>query len=346
MRSTGDSLPEIAGRRISERACSITKGEFIANKACCGTVVCGRRSADWSGFAKSNDRKKPRQVGPIDKSINRTATALGVVGHVDRSAEQRGIEPCRDRQHRVAHRLHVEPLTIGMPQQPILGIDLSAGGPVGTRLLIGVREQDAAMELLDRPAVVHECRGEVIEQFGMRRRCRADSKVAWRLDERLAEVVHPDAVDEDTARERVIAGGDGPGQIESAAPVRKGPLMIARQHAEELSRHVLSRLRRIAANKDAGIAEPRRVGQNHGPRQRGGRIDRHTVERRLQLVVLVPSRRATYRGRRCSSGTRQGPPASSTRRAVASVRHQAAVRTGRRSTETRLRKLWQRRPCS
>jgi len=49
------------------------------------------------------------------------------------------------------------------------------------------------------------------------RRAAAEAEVAGRGDERLTEVVHPDAVDQDAGRQRVVRGGDRAGQVEPAA---------------------------------------------------------------------------------------------------------------------------------
>ena len=51
----------------------------------------------------------------------------------------------------------------------------------------------------------------------MRRPLAELAEVARRADEAAAEVVLPDAIDDDAGRQRVVRAGDGLGQLEPAA---------------------------------------------------------------------------------------------------------------------------------
>jgi hypothetical protein len=116
-------------------------------------------------------------------------------------------------EERIARLLEVEPLAVLPPQQPILGIDRVRFGNVIARLLIHGRGHDQLVQLLDRPAVVHEAHGEVIEQLRMRRRLAARAEVAGRAHEALAEVMQPDAVDHHARGERVVLARDGASEV-------------------------------------------------------------------------------------------------------------------------------------
>ena len=70
--------------------------------------------------------------------------------------------------------------------------------------------------LTDQP-LVHEPRGEVVEQLGVAGGFGLHAQVVGRADEALAEMVHPDAVDHDAGGERVVLAGDGLGEFEAAA---------------------------------------------------------------------------------------------------------------------------------
>ena len=81
------------------------------------------------------------------------------------------------------------------------------------------------MQTLERPVqalvgVGHERRGQPIEQLGMRRLFAQLAEVARRAHQCLAEVPQPDAIDEHTGRERIVAAGHGVGQVEPAAAVQ------------------------------------------------------------------------------------------------------------------------------
>ena len=51
----------------------------------------------------------------------------------------------------------------------------------------------------------------------------AGAEVAGGRYQGLAEVVHPDAIDDHAAGHRVVGGGDGPGQVNPAAAMRERP---------------------------------------------------------------------------------------------------------------------------
>ncbi len=70
------------------------------------------------------------------------------------------------------------------------------------------------MELLETPVVASEFRGEPIEQLGVRGSDTERAEVAGGGSQSAAEVVHPDAVDDHSSHQRMLAVGQSscPGQ--------------------------------------------------------------------------------------------------------------------------------------
>ena len=64
------------------------------------------------------------------------------------------------------------------------------------------------MHLLDAPAAVHELHGQPVQQFGMRRGVTHLAEVVQRADDAAAKVVVPDAIDDHSRCERIVARGD------------------------------------------------------------------------------------------------------------------------------------------
>ena len=106
----------------------------------------------------------------------------------------------------------------------------SARGLAG--LLIGGREHDLAVQPFERPAVGDEARGQVVEQLRMGRLLALGAEIAGRLDQRLAEVPAPDAIDDDAGGERSGVGEDLLGQFQPARAVVKGGVALG-QHGQE-----------------------------------------------------------------------------------------------------------------
>ena len=71
--------------------------------------------------------------------------------------------------------------------------------------------------LIDQPLRMNS-RGQIIEQFGMRRRLAADAEVVGRLHQPAAEVILPDAIDHHAGRQRIVGAREPLGQFQPAAP--------------------------------------------------------------------------------------------------------------------------------
>ena len=119
--------------------------------------------------------------------------------------------------------------------------------------MVGIGKENQTMQLFDGPAIFHEPPGEVIEQFGMAGGIAADAKIAGAWSERLAEVMHPQTIDEYTSRQRIVLAGDRLGQLQPAASLLEGLPLIAGQRFEELSRNRGSRTSGIASQQDTRL---------------------------------------------------------------------------------------------
>src|SRR6266480_139798 len=77
------------------------------------------------------------------------------------------------------------------------------------------------MQLLDAAAVSQEIAGEPVEQFRVRRAITVEAEVVRRTDKASAEMIVPDAVDQDASRERIVRAGDPLGELEAALAFRR-----------------------------------------------------------------------------------------------------------------------------
>src|SRR5207302_9946250 len=102
-------------------------------------------------------------------------------------------------------------------------------------LFISGREHNLAVEGLDGPTGSNEARGQMIEQFGMGRRFAEGAKVTRGPHQSLAEMVLPDAIDQDPSREGVVLAGNRVSQLEPAASLGKG-LVFAAEDAKKAMR--------------------------------------------------------------------------------------------------------------
>ena len=84
----------------------------------------------------------------------------------------------------------------------LVGVGGQTIGARMARLAIGGREHDLAMQPFERPAIGHEARGQIVEQFGMRGLFALNAEIAGGGDQRLAEMPAPDAVHDDARGQR------------------------------------------------------------------------------------------------------------------------------------------------
>ena len=119
--------------------------------------------------------------------------------------------------------------------------------------------------LSDQPSV-HEVDGQIIEQLRMRRRIGAGAEVAGRANEPLAEMMQPDAIDDDARRERIVLAGDGPGHSSRPLPCVKRRRVESDRQLRKCGLHLIARIPRISPQKHALSLNARRIDQHHRPR--------------------------------------------------------------------------------
>ena len=68
----------------------------MLKRACWGTVVRGRRSADWSGLAKSKAPEHRGEALAVDHAVDRPPPIFRVAGDIHRPAAHLRIQPARD----------------------------------------------------------------------------------------------------------------------------------------------------------------------------------------------------------------------------------------------------------
>ena len=142
------------------------------------------------------------------------------------------------------------------------------------------------MQRLDRPAVLDEPGGQVIEELGVGRRLAPHAEIARCRDQGRAEVVHPDPVDQGAGRQRVVGAGDGPRQLEPAAAVDERFPLGTGQRGEEPARHRFAQVVGIAAHKDTRLDRRGCVFQAHDSRRRAGATGQPLLHGVTQLLEL------------------------------------------------------------
>src|SRR5206468_2441799 len=137
----------------------------------------------------------------------------------------------------VAQRFQVQPPAIHAPEQCVLRVHALSLGILVTRLLVGAREHEEPVQLLDRPSLFHEAPRKIVEQLRMTRRLAAEPEVARGADQACAEVVEPDPVDHDARREWILLRGNRLGKLQPAASMLEGSALRARQESKKPARY-------------------------------------------------------------------------------------------------------------
>ena len=123
-------------------------------------------------------------------------------------AAHREVELAGDGEHRVIDRFGFELAAVHAPEKGVTRVDLLVGRMAEGGLTIGRARDDQSVELLERLAAVAEIDGQPVEQFGVCGQAAHASEVVWRIAQAAAEVVMPDAVDDDAPGERITVIGD------------------------------------------------------------------------------------------------------------------------------------------
>ena len=205
------------------------------------------------------------QQGGDAEAVGEAVEGAAVVGGIERGAApaEAGVQPVGDVEEGVAEGLELELAGAAAPEQAVGRVFLQGLGPGLGALLPGLRADEVAVECLDGPAVVDEPGGQVIQQLGVGGLFPGGAEVVRRGDEAGAEVVLPDAVDEDAGGEGIAGTGDGAGQTE-AAVIGIGAAVHGGEHLEEAAGHGFAGLAEVAPDQDAGGLQARLQGHGHG----------------------------------------------------------------------------------
>ena len=178
-----------------------------------------------------------------------------------------------------------------MGQQAVLRVGGEGLRRSGAALLVGAGEHNRLVQLLHRPAVGDEGVREPIQQLGMGWKLAADPEVAGRSDQSRSEVVHPDPVDHDARRERIVFVCDRLRQFEASAAIFERGGLGTGDAGEEPARYALAVVAGVAANEDVGVEGAVVIDERHGEFRRGRRLF-------VKLVELCLKLRQRFLGRR------------------------------------------------
>ena len=140
-------------------------------------------------------------------------------------ATEGGVEESGDGQDGVAELFGVEATEVGFPEEPVKRVLLLVPGILwmGRGHLVGIGIKDDAVDVLHGPAVCHEFVGEPVQKFGMGRSTAQFPEVFRTIDQSLAKVPAPDAVDDDS-------GGEGISRVRQPVGQFQPPTLFGREN--------------------------------------------------------------------------------------------------------------------
>ena len=98
----------------------------------------------------------------------------------------------------------------------------------------------------------------------MRRRIAAEAEIAWCAHQPKTKVVHPDAVHDDTRRQRILGVDDGARQFQPAAPIGVPFFVAAAKTGQEAWRRQRARIVGIATDEYMRGHGMRQIFNSHG----------------------------------------------------------------------------------
>jgi hypothetical protein len=119
-------------------------------------------------------------------------------------AEHRRVELATDGKNAVTEIFGVEAARGEAPEEAIFGIGGEGRGTRAAALLVGGAEHHLFVQGFEAPVVADEFLSEEVEEFGVGRAFALETEIAGGIDEAAAEVMVPEAVDDDAGEE--VAG--------------------------------------------------------------------------------------------------------------------------------------------
>ncbi len=182
---------------------------------------------------------------------------------IDRTTPEGMVEIARDEQERISHRFEVESPTVHFRQQPVVRIQLLMAKVVIALLLVDAREHQHPVQFLERPAVLHQPPGEVVQQFRMARWIGAQTKIVGSRHQAGAKMMEPDAVNDHPACEGILLAGNRSGQLKSAATMDKRLPLVPRQDRKKLAGSLFTQSIRVPTDEDPAVLRLRTVDERH-----------------------------------------------------------------------------------
>ena len=181
---------------------------------------------------------------PFDASVGAFAGHAGGLRRIDAGSAHLGGEQAGGAERAVADEFGVEAEAAAAGEQEVLAILFGELRRHDGRLLVRGAGDDQAMELLHRPAGLHELDGEPVEQLRVGRRLALVAEVLERAHEAAAEEGLPLAVDRDARGERVLRGEEPAGERQA---VGRGVFGQGREERRHGRRNLLLRAEVFAA---------------------------------------------------------------------------------------------------
>src|SRR5688572_6756115 len=107
------------------------------------------------------------------------------------------------------------------------------------------------MQFLEAPAVGDQFRGEIVEEFRVRRHLALRAEITRRADQSEAKVVGPHAIHDYARSERIFLCGDRLGKLQASARVRGKRILLAAEERNESPIDLFARAAWIPADEYA-----------------------------------------------------------------------------------------------
>ena len=130
------------------------------------------------------------------------------------------VEQTRHREHAVAQHLGIQAEWLLRHSRRLSASADNASLRRSRRLAIGAGSHDQAMHVLEAITALDELDRQPIEEFGMRRPAAVEAEVVGSIDEANAEVIMPEAIDQDPAEEGIVGRVNRLGQLQAACSFR------------------------------------------------------------------------------------------------------------------------------
>ena len=171
-----------------------------------------------------------------------------------------------DLENGIAHDLPFEAPGIHAPME-LVGL-VHQGRILSKQALLAIGRgiHQIPVELLDRPAVFHKPKGEMVKKLGVSGQHAHLPKLARAGNDSLPKVPVPDPIHQNPGSKRIVRIGDCPGKFQTTAPARE--LLVFRTERNDLWKTTInlgSPVIGFAPKEDGGLIWGFLVMENHCP---------------------------------------------------------------------------------